>query len=379
MATDQQDNFDPYAGLDLDGEANTTPETDTAESADVVADGNVTEAPSRSRVTPQRSPASPVSEPEVINADDELDDNESYEAALSDEYHDYSQRPTRFAAPRVEDVLVDDGPSTREQRRAEKRSAKADEKLVKKQAREDEKRKRKEARSQAQAEKLEARAEREAKKREAKKQRNESKPAKPASTDAGGSEGEKKSRKQGIAVAAGVGLLAVAGIGGFLALKNGSDADQSVAQEQSRPAATSSAASGAAASDTPVDFKTVAADECKAAGGTADNAKPTSAEGAIKAFNYAYYVDKDAREAVKFLDKAMYDSVESLQSGIDDSGNGDAHCLKIEPKGGDKFAVTLIEYMESADGDKPESRESKQTITTVKDGDAYKIKQISVG
>lgn len=376
MATDQQDNFDPYAGLDLDGEANTTPETDTAESADVAADGNVPKAPSRNRVTPQNSPASPVSEPEVINADDELDDNESYEAALSDEYHDYSQRPTRFAAPRVEDVLVDDGPSTREQKRAEKRSAKADEKLVKKQAREDEKRKRREARGQAQAEQREERAERKAKKRETKKQRNE---AKPASADAGVSDGEKKSRKQGVAVAAAVGLVTVAGLGGFLALKNGSDADQSVAQEQTSPVAPSSAASSSAASDTPVDFKTVAADECKAAGGTADNAKSTSAEGAIKAFNYAYYVDKDAREAVKFLDKAMYDSVESLQSGIDDSGNGDAHCLKIEPKGGDKFAVTLIEYMESADGDKPESRESKQTITTVKDGDAYKIKQISVG
>lgn len=371
MATDQQDNFDPYAGLDLDGEANTT-----SESADVAADGNVPKAPSRNRVTPQNSPASQVSEPEVINADDDLDDDESYEAALPDEYHDYSQRPTRFAAPRVEDVLVDDGPSAKEQRRAEKRSAKADEKLVKKQAREDAKRKRKEARGQAQAEQREERAERKAKKRETKKQRNE---AKPASADAGVSDGEKKSRKQGVAVAAAVGLVTVAGLGGFLALKNGSDADQSVAQEQTSPVAPSSAASSSAASDTSVDFKTVAADECKAAGGTADNAKSTSAEGAIKAFNYAYYVDKDAREAVKFLDKAMYDSVESLQSGIDDSGNGDAHCLKIEPKGGDKFAVTLIEYMESADGDKPESRESKQTITTVKDGDAYKIKQISVG
>lgn len=391
------DSFDPYAGLDSGSNAKESPQD-----SDPFFD-HVT-APNRDKKQ-SASPASKQEPPEVINADDDTaEEDEWIDEALETEFHDYAPRATRFAAPRAEDVRVDDGgASSKAEAKAEKRSSKADDRLTRRQQREEEKRQRKAERDAAKAEEA---AKRKARKAEEAERRREEKEAKraakaekrsqpPASEPAAPSPAEEDTRtpsnrkaKGALVIAAAVvGVVAVGG--GWAAVKavSGGDDDKEQAQAQStapespdEKSPSENSPSEKTAQQEP-DFQAVAAKQCKSSGGTAEDGDGSSPEGAIKAFNHAYYVDKSAKEAVKYLDSAMYDSEDALQKGIDDDGNGDAYCLKIDKGQEDnQFKVTLTEFMEPAKkGDKPETRKTDQVITLAKDGKDWKVKTISVG
>ena len=329
------DSFDPYAGLDSGSNAKESPQD-----SDPFFD-HVT-APNRDKKQ-SASPASKQEPPEVINADDDAtEEDEWIDEALETEFHDYAPRATRFAAPRAEDVRVDDGgASSKAEAKAEKRS-----------------------------------------------QPPAPEPAAPSPAEEDTRTPSNRKAKGSLVVAAAVvGVVAVGG--GWAAVKAVSGGDDDKEQAQAQSAAPESPDEKSPSENSPSektaqqepDFQAVAAKQCKSSGGTAEDGDGSSPEGAIKAFNHAYYVDKSAKEAVKYLDSAMYDSEDALQKGIDDDGNGDAYCLKIDKGQEDnQFKVTLTEFMEPAKkGDKPETRKTDQVITLAKDGKDWKVKTISVG
>lgn len=390
----EQDSFDPYAGLDSGSNAK-----ESQQDSDPFFDHVTTPSHSPKQ---DATPAPKQEPPEVINADDDTaEEDEWMDEALETEFHDYAPRATRFAAPRAEDVRVDDGkiPSKAEAK-AEKRSAKADDRLTRRQQREEEKRQRKAERDAAKAEEVAKRKERKAaeaerrrEEKEAKRAAKEEKRARssaPEPSEASTEEGEtrspssRKARGAIVAAAAVIGVVAVGG--GWVAMQSldGSgddDAGQAQAQSAQDEAPSSNISPNEDSSQEKSDFQSIAAKQCESSGGTAEKGDGSSPEGAIKAFNHAYYVDKSAKEAVKYLDSAMYDSEEALQKGIDDEGNGDAYCLKIDKGQEDnQFKVTLTEFMEpSQEGDKLETRKTDQVITLAQDGKDWKVKAISVG
>ena len=97
---------------------------------------------------------------------------------------------------------------------------------------------------------------------------------------------------------------------------------------------------------------------------TNSNGDGSSGVEAIKGFNYAYFTLKDAEEAVKYLDAAMYSNVRTLQTGIDNGDNGDGYCLRVRGGEGDVFDVSVVEFAKpSVSGGEVQTWRTDQKIT----------------
>lgn len=101
-------------------------------------------------------------------------------------------------------------------------------------------------------------------------------------------------------------------------------------------------------------------------------------EGAIKGFEYAYYVKRDAKLASQFLSPSAYSSVENLQKGIDALPEASDYCLSITPgEQKDVFDVDLSVYSVSGAGAaKPEETTYAQRFTMKEEPSGYVLSAI---
>ena len=85
----------------------------------------------------------------------------------------------------------------------------------------------------------------------------------------------------------------------------------------------------------------------------------------IKAFNYAYYVKRDARAVSEFVQPAarpaVIPSLEKLQEAIDDLPRDIVHCLTITDLGGDLNRVQLAQFDPRPGGDRTTFHQQIQT------------------
>ncbi|ANE05475.1 hypothetical protein [Corynebacterium crudilactis] len=123
---------------------------------------------------------------------------------------------------------------------------------------------------------------------------------------------------------------------------------------------------------------TVAA-TCERAGGTFADGDTSTPEKTIQGFNYSYFTKKDAVSTATYLDDGLFDSVESLQEGIDHPANGDAFCITISPESETVFDVGVTEFVrpDTVD-DEVVSWRTDQTVTVEKQGEAWKIVEQSI-
>ena len=341
MTRDNNHEFDPYAGLDDDADA--------AQKHDADTDGYDPFFDDVEPTTPQTQHPH-----EVIDADDDYFDDDDIDDFDAPVFNDFTPRPTRFTAPTADDVLAEDSGIGKSTSKADKEAIKA--------AR----------RQERQAEKEAKLAAREEAKRQNHKVKDEPRPETP---------GDKGKKRNSMFLVAGIACLAIAGAGSYLFLSSQSK-DEVVAQNSEESPAGSDTVDTAVNGESSVEeptFAELSSQQCEEAGGTNANGDGSSAEGAIRAYNHAYYVDKSAAETSQYLDDAMYDTEESLQKGIDDERNGDAYCLKIKETDTDhRFEVQLIEYMETEHTtDEPETRTTDQVITMA-DDDGWKVKSMSI-
>ncbi|MFI5501094.1 hypothetical protein ACIA5E_18705 [Nocardia asteroides] len=103
----------------------------------------------------------------------------------------------------------------------------------------------------------------------------------------------------------------------------------------------------------------------------------TSGPGAILGFNYAYYVQRSAEQARRFLTTdALVGPGDRLQAGIDAVPAGTRHCVTISPLvrvgDADLWAVTVTEYHPTTEPFAP-----RQIITTRTLGAATLISSIA--
>lgn len=108
-----------------------------------------------------------------------------------------------------------------------------------------------------------------------------------------------------------------------------------------------------------------------------DAGDPTSGVGAIKAFNYAYYTDRDAAAAsarvLPSSAKTVIGSQADLQRAIDKVPAGTTHCLTITDRGNDLYATELTQIPPG--GGAPEVY--RQLIQTVRDNNTSVITSIT--
>lgn len=77
----------------------------------------------------------------------------------------------------------------------------------------------------------------------------------------------------------------------------------------------------------------------------------SSGEGAILAFDYAYYVDRSGAKARDLMaDSIRETTAETLQGAIDELPEGAEHCLTITPDKPNTYKVELAEYVPDGDG-----------------------------
>ncbi|WP_052314471.1 hypothetical protein [Nocardia thailandica] len=103
----------------------------------------------------------------------------------------------------------------------------------------------------------------------------------------------------------------------------------------------------------------------------------SSGPGAILGFNYAYYVQRSAEQARRFLTAdALVGPGDRLQAGIDAVPAGTRHCVTISPLvrlgDADLWAVTVTEYHPTTEPFAP-----RQIITTRTLGAATLISSIN--
>ena len=103
----------------------------------------------------------------------------------------------------------------------------------------------------------------------------------------------------------------------------------------------------------------------------------SSGPGAILGFNYAYYVQRSAKQARQFLaSDALVGPGDRLQAGIDAVPAGTHHCVTISPLvrvgDADLWAVTVTEYHPGSEPFAP-----RQIITTRTHGAATLISSIA--
>lgn len=341
--------------------------------------------------------AGTFNQPPIIDANSDWDDADG--AGLPDDddtFDDFTPRRVRFAAPAVEDVMADGLATPRSgedkaARRAEASAKREEDKRARAEQREQEKEAKLAEKQARQQEKERLKAEKEAEKERKRAERQERKEMAAARKVESGDASARGGNRAVLASAAGVLVvagLAFAGLKG-LGILGGDDEDPATHAAVTEAATTAAPSPVSEASEVsevetsaavePKGLAELAGEACKKSGGTSEQGDGATAEGAIKAFNHAYYTQKSAAEAVKFLDKAMYESEDALQQGIDHPGNGDFYCLKID-KGAQPnvFNVTLTEFLGEKAGEL-DTRETKQGITVGEDGGSWKVKKITVG
>lgn len=105
-------------------------------------------------------------------------------------------------------------------------------------------------------------------------------------------------------------------------------------------------------------------------GNDAGDSKSTA--GAVLAFQYGYYVKRDAELALKAVAKdRVIGDVKALQKGIDAVPEGTKHCVSINTSGDNTAEVEITETH-------PDGTElvHDQTVTTTRDGDRVVIETI---
>lgn len=220
------------------------------------------------------------------------------------------------------------------------------------------------AREQKAQERKQARETRSAEKAE----QRQTKAAERAINKLGSSEGK---TKRVLAVCAACLTVAVAASGIAFAVTGG---DNTGPEQSSAVSAASAGTPTDPTAGTPTAGATIAADECPTATvgkviTGRDAGTPTSGPGAIKAFNYAYYVDRDATKVAAVVHpdsvKAVIGSPADLQRTLDALPPGTTHCLTITDRG-DGLYATELSQIPPGGGDPTVYR---QLIQTVKDGD----------
>lgn len=380
-------------------------------------DVQAAEEPRRPEPPAPTEPAqdSDLGRPSIIRAEKPEEPAEAFTYDDSD-FDDVSPEGIPFIAPTAEEVFTtgkkDSAPrqgstkpvqpvDSKAQRRAQQQAKKAAEDYDRQRDRERERSEQSEARRQKQLDAAEAKRrgreereerrrlekeEQEARRRQQKEERQQKRrqkladrPGKPENTSGGAS-----SRKGLIpALGAVLGLVVVAGLGVALFQRGGDSTPELPDTSATAAGVTSPQDSGPAEPAAPVDTpeaKLLQVVNSRCSGGvgnetvTNEQGSSSTAMGAVQGFNYAYFTEKDAEAAAEFLDRSMYDSISSLQAGIDSDQNGDAYCLHIEPISRTTYAVGVVEFVEpeTADGDVLSWRTDQQ-VTLERKGDEWVI------
>ncbi len=343
-----KDQIDPYDELDP-----------YAEDSDPYADPTSDDSDDWLATDDSPSPAPPTAgrpshSPTVIQPDDE-DTEDDYEASAED-FGDFTPRRTRFEAPRHEDVLLhsarkrsrDDGQMTNAERREQRRN----ERIANKQARVE---------------------------------------AKRSAVDTDDPAPTRRKNTQAISTAAGIlAVLGLIGGGSWYLTSYNDDNSQATAAEASATLSTSAhpmdsdpttaAVPAVGEGEAPNELYAAIADACSEAGGTSENGDTSTPENAILGFNYAYFAEKNAESATRYLSDEMYNTVATLQNGIDDPENGDAHCTIIHPTDDPAvFEVEIQEFVNPAAEDQPiTSWTTKQRVTLEEADGGWRIVEQSL-
>lgn len=409
------DPFDPFGDDDPDG---TFGGADDA--ADTFDDDFDTSFADQAEEAPQ-APEPP--RPSIAHADSETGrpsiirvekPEEPAEAVTYDNeaFDDVSPEVIPFIAPTAEEVFTAGNSrkessrpapqvDSRAQRKAQQQAKKAAEEYERQRDRERERTAQSESRRQKQLDAAEAKRrrkeeqeeqrrqqkeEKEARRRQQREERGQKRRERPAGhpRSEGKGSGGATSRKDLIPVLAAVlGLVIVAGAGVAL-FRGGGDSSPELPDTSATAAGVTSPQDSApsepaAPANTP-EAKLLQVVNSRCIGGagnetvTNDPGSASSAIGAIQGFNYAYFTEKDAELAAEYLDRSMYNSISSLQEGIDSDQNGDAYCLHIEPINRTTYSVGVVEFVEpeTADGDVLSWRTDQQ-ITLERKGDEWVI------
>lgn len=169
--------------------------------------------------------------------------------------------------------------------------------------------------------------------------------------------------RRGTLVAAAAAIAAVAVVATVLAVTlSGSDPSESTVAQPSSVAPTQTGSATAKCPSSVSGSVTTGAD----AGGQ------TSGQGVIKAFNYAYYVERSAAKAKAVTTPNAVATEDVMQKFINQRGVGTTHCLSIADRGNNTYGVTLTES--PPNGGAPIVYQ--QTISTVQAGGKYWISSI---
>ncbi|MGB3603791.1 hypothetical protein [Gordonia sp. (in: high G+C Gram-positive bacteria)] len=168
----------------------------------------------------------------------------------------------------------------------------------------------------------------------------------------------RKSRRFAIIAAACIVILGVIAIGAYTAFAGGGD-DSSASPTASAPAPAPAdrGSTDAACPARTVGNVTTGSD----AGGSG------SGIDVIKAFNYAYYVKRDAQAVSEFVvpaaRRAVIPSIANLQMAIDDLPKGTTHCLTITDLGNGLHKVDLAQIAPGPGGQRTVFHQMIQTTS----------------
>ncbi|MGW0453783.1 hypothetical protein [Gordonia sputi] len=170
-------------------------------------------------------------------------------------------------------------------------------------------------------------------------------------------------RRRGTLIAAGAGIVVLAVIATVLgiALSGSNETESSTAQ----PSSVAPTENSAVAPKCPAGVN-------GAVTTGADAGDQSSGPNVIKAFNYAYYVERSAENAKSVTTPNAVAAVDVMQKFINQRGAGTTHCLSITDRGNNIYGVTLTETPPS--GGAPIVYQ--QTISTVQAGGKYWIASI---
>lgn len=177
-----------------------------------------------------------------------------------------------------------------------------------------------------------------------------------------------------VIVAVAVGMIIFATGGSFGSLLGGSDEDAAPPSETSIPL---SSDAPTASADEPETVAQVIQEECVPSGDdkvTVDNGRgdQKTGEGAILAFDYAYYVERSGSQARALMSDSIKETTaDTLQAAIDKLPKGAGHCLTITPERPNVYTVKLAEYV--PDGDEVSKSVYDQEITVDKVDDKFVI------
>lgn len=311
---------------------------------------------------PPAPPSAPPT-PRIIRVEDNPKNIDDLLADVSPvDFGDFTPRTTRFVAPNPDEVL--NVPSKNSAPTSNNTADGKEKATDSKENRAVEKREEKLARRAAKVTAKEA--------QENKKKEKQKKTTPAADT-------RKKNHKASTVAAVTV-LLAVLG-GGVMWINTSMNSENSPAPvlvaEEDTPPQTPEPSSTPASTPTATPqekLDSVVEATCSRSKGSFTDGDSTTAEGAIRGFNHGYFAAKDAKNAASYLDDGLYDSLESLQVGIDHPENGDAYCVTITPSGGNVFEVGVTEFVrpDNAD-DSVVSWRTDQTVTVRETEGEWKI------